>query len=77
VDNKDENYHEKLFSIVWIAHINEKSMTQVETFSMTMDVDDSRLYLKPYGNKMHNSSNHKTLKGKAINQRAWELMATT
>jgi len=56
VDNKDEIYREKLFSIVWIAHINEKSMTQVETFSMTMDVDDSCLYLKPNGNKRHNSS---------------------
>ncbi len=77
MDNKDENYHEKLFSIVWIAHINEKSTTQVETFFMTMDVDDSRLYLKLDGNKRHNSSNHKTLKGKAINQGAWELVAPT
>ncbi len=51
MDNKDENYHEKLFSIVWIAHINEKSTIQVETFSMIVDVDDSRLYLKPDGNK--------------------------
>jgi hypothetical protein len=44
---------------------------------MTMDVDDNCLYLKPYGNKRHNSSNHKTLKSKAINQGAWELVATT
>ncbi len=66
MDNKDEYYHEKLVSIVWIANIDEKSMTQVETYSMTMDVDDSRLDLIPHGNKGHNGSNKKTLKIKAI-----------
>lgn len=44
---------------------------------MTMDVDDSCLDLMPNGNKRHNGSNHKTLKGKAINQGAWELVVPT
>jgi hypothetical protein len=77
VDNKDQYYHEKLVSTIYITHINEKSKTQVDTFSMTMDVDDSHLDLMPHGNKRHNGSNHKTLTGKAINQVAWELVAPT
>jgi hypothetical protein len=38
---------------------------------------DSSLDLMLDGNKGHNNSNHKTLKGKAINQEAWELRAST
>ncbi len=68
VDNKDQYYHEKLVSTVQIAHIDEKSKTQGETFSMIMDVDDSCLDLMPNGNKRHNGSYFKTLKGKTINE---------
>jgi len=42
-----------------------------------ISISDSFLDLMLGGNKEHNDSNHKTLKGKSINQGAWELRAPT